>query len=49
MDDIIGGADQTAVTGTNVVTGADPAGFDFTLTAAPAPNLRLTRSNLQLR
>lgn len=34
-DDTGNGADQTAITGTTVDTGDDPAPFDFTLGAAP--------------
>jgi hypothetical protein len=47
VDDIVGGADQSSVTGTTVVSGDDPPGFSFTL--GGVPNLFVTRSNLQLR
>jgi hypothetical protein len=46
VDDIIGGADQSSLTGTTVVTGDDPPGFTFSLT--PGPSLIQTRSNLTL-
>jgi hypothetical protein len=48
VDDIIGGADQTSVTGTTVVTGDDPPGFSFALGTPASRNLFLTRSNLDL-
>jgi hypothetical protein len=47
VEDIVGTADETSLTGTTVVTGDDPPGFSFSL--GPAPNLFVTRSNLQLR
>jgi len=39
VDDIIGGADQSSVTGTTVVTGDDPPGFSFDLGAPAVPTL----------
>jgi hypothetical protein len=47
VDDIIGGADQSSISGTTVVTDDDPPGFDFSL--GPAPNLWFTRAALQPR
>jgi hypothetical protein len=36
VDDIIGGADQSSVSGTTVVTGDDPPGFSFDLLFVPS-------------
>lgn len=46
VNDLIGNSDQTSISGTTVVNGDDPPGFDFTLAV---PNLFVVRSNLQLR
>lgn len=50
VDDVIGTSNQTGRTGTTVVMGDDPPGFNFALggPSSPAPNLFLTR-NLQNR
>jgi hypothetical protein len=48
-DDTGGGADQTAIAGTTVVTGDDPPDFDFSLGGAPAaPSLYVVTTNLRL-
>lgn len=43
VDDLstTGTADQTSITGTTVITGDDPPGFDFTLTASGPPPVAL--------
>jgi hypothetical protein len=49
VDDLTaGGADQTFVTGTTVVTGDDPPGFSFDLAAAEAPTLLPVVESLRL-
>jgi hypothetical protein len=48
VDDLTGTSDQTAITGTTVVTGDDPPGFSFDLGVPASRNLFLTRSNLDL-
>lgn len=47
VDDIVGAADQSSLTGTTVITGDDPPGFSFSL--GQTPKLYVARSNLQLR
>jgi hypothetical protein len=47
VDDIVGGADQSSVSGTTVVTGDDPPGFSFSL--GPAPSLWFTQAAVQPR